>query len=99
MRAKAMTTNELHGWEQTKAIWRDKDNRFFYRILGGVALVGIGVVIGFGLFQTKEDRSSYVINAFTSVLSISITVFVLDLLAQRREEKREERELKARLIQ
>jgi hypothetical protein len=46
-------TNEPYGWEQTKTIWRDRDTRFLYRILGGALLIDFGVLIGWGLFAEK----------------------------------------------
>lgn len=88
--------NETYGWEQTKSIWNNKNYRFFYRILGGALLVAIGVLIGASLFAEKQI--DYLMSLFTNVLSIFVTVFVLDELAQKREERQKDYELKERLI-
>ena len=90
-----MATNELppDRWETAEKLWRDE--RFVYQILGGLVLVGIGVWIGSRLF---DGDPGYATNLYTEVLSISVTVFVLDLLARRREERREEARLKANLV-
>lgn len=74
-------------------LWRQY--RFFYQILGGLLLVGLGVWIGSLLFSGDEGYST---NLYTEVLSIGVTVFVLDLLARHREEQRQEHELKLKLI-
>lgn len=76
-------SNTLYGWEQTKSIWSNKHYRFFYRILGGAVLVGLGVLIGASLFAEKQ--LDYLMSLFTNVLSIFVTVFVLDELARRRD--------------
>lgn len=55
-----------------------KEHPFFYRISGGALLVGIGVLIGWGLFTEKQV--DYLLSLFTNLLSIFVTVFVLDLL-------------------
>lgn len=73
--------------ERTQEI-RDIHTRykFVYQIIGGMALVLLGVLIGAELF--RNDRG-YGTNLYTEVLSIAVTIFILDRLAQRREEKRE----------
>lgn len=91
-----MAEQEKVGWEQTKAIWRDKHTRFIYRVMGGAILVGVGVVIGWTIFAEKQV--DYALSLFTNVLSIFVTVFVIDLLAQRREERKADQELKELLI-
>lgn len=80
-------------WETVKQLWRDE--KFVYQVLGGLMLVGIGVWIGSRLF---DGDPGYATNLYTEVLSISVTVFVLDLLARRREDRREEVRLKHDLI-
>lgn len=84
-------SNTLYGWEQTKSIWNNKHYRFFYRILGGAILVGLGVLIGASLFAEKQ--LDYLMSLFTNVLSIFVTVFVLDELARWRQEKQEQNRL------
>lgn len=74
--------------------WRDvpvKYNRFFFEMTTGVVLVLIGVLIGIVLLG--NDRG-YTTNLYTEGLSIAATVFILNLLARRREDAR----LKAQLI-
>jgi len=77
-------------WEEVQQIHRE--NRTLYQILGGIALIALGIVIGGILFA---DDSGYNTNLFSEALSLGATVFVLDLLAKRREE----RLLKKRLLQ
>lgn len=74
-----------------------KEYKFFYQILGGGLVVGIGVVIGAILFSGSTDRTSYLTNLYTSILSIAVTVFVIDLLNRRRDEQRELKMEKQRL--
>ncbi len=69
---------EQTGWEETKAIWQKPENRMFYRLLGAALLVGIGVLVGGAIFA---DRAvDYQINLFTDVISIAVTVLILDEL-------------------
>ena len=88
-----MATNEQpeDRWETIKKLWHDE--KFVYQILGGLVLVGIGVWIGLRLFGGDPG---YATNLYTEVLSISMTVLVVDLLARRREEQREEARFKQR---
>lgn len=62
-----------------------------YWIIAGLGLVGLGVLIGFALFA---DTEGYATNLFTEVLSILITVLILDI----RAEMLADRQLKAQLI-
>jgi hypothetical protein len=80
-------------WQTIRTIWRDE--KFLYQLLGGAALVGLGVLVGAALIAGDEG---FWMNGYTELLSIGVTVFVLDLLARRREERREEAQYKARLI-
>ncbi|GAB4516570.1 MAG: hypothetical protein OHK0046_22150 [Anaerolineae bacterium] len=71
------------------------------RLSGGFLLLGIGVWIGARLFAGDApliDDTGYYTNIFTEVLSVILTIGVLNYLAERREDKRREREYKARLI-
>lgn len=72
-----------------------RDYRLFYQILGGIILVGIGVLIGAILFS---DDDGYVVNVYTEILSIGITVLFIDRLYRYREEKNAEKRLKEQLI-
>ena len=66
-----------------------------YRILGGFVLVGIGVLLGVHFFA---GDSGYGTNLYTEFISIAATVFVIDILNSRRDERRREQELKDRLL-
>ncbi|MBZ0303584.1 MAG: pentapeptide repeat-containing protein [Anaerolineae bacterium] len=77
-------------WEEIQQL--HQENRTLYQILAGILLITIGVIIGAALFGAD---SGYDINLFTEVLSLGVTVFVLDLLAKQRED----RVLKKRLLQ
>jgi hypothetical protein len=89
-----MTTQGLDArLEENRGIYTQY--KFFYKIFGGVVLVGIGVFIGWMLFADKEG---YIANLFTDGISIVITVFILDLWARHRDERREGARLKAALI-
>ena len=99
-------------WNEIRAI--QKEYNLFYWILGGIILVGIGVLIGAAMFDSdNSDYQDYHMNLYTEmigvVVSIGITVFVIDRVYERREtarlkgqaqrEKvRETQELKERLV-
>jgi hypothetical protein len=82
--------------DEIKAIHREY--KFFYQLLGGSLLVAIGILIGAIAFSSDLDRSAYFINLYTSLLSILVTVFVIDFLNRRREDQRELRQLQQQLI-
>lgn len=63
-----------------------KQYRFSLQLFYGVVLVGVGIWIGSRLFA---DDGGYVTNLYTEFISIGVTVFILDLLARYREQKRE----------
>lgn len=80
--------------------WRDipftgDENKFNMQLSAGTLLVLIGIFIGSMLFR---HDSGYATNLYTELLSISVTVFILDLRADWRENRRREREIKERLI-
>ncbi|MFN8565589.1 MAG: pentapeptide repeat-containing protein [Anaerolineae bacterium] len=81
--------------EEVRAIW--KAYKFFYQVFGGVLLVGLGVLIGAIFFSEPGERSGYLVNLYTSLLSVALTVFVIDLLSRRRDERRDNARLKAQL--
>jgi hypothetical protein len=91
-----MATQSINRNDEIKAIW--KEYKFFYQILAGVVLVGIGVLIGMFAFSAPADRIGYLINLYTSILSILVTVFVIDFLNRRREEHRDLRQLQEQLV-
>jgi hypothetical protein len=72
-----------------------RDYRLFYQILGGIILVGIGVLIGAFAFR---DDDGYIVNVYTEMLSIGITVFIIDRLYRYREERNAEKRLKEQLF-
>lgn len=63
-----------------------------YQLVVGLFLLVIGVWIGSRLFAADNG---YGTNLYTEVLSIGVTVLVLNVLAQRREDRRELQRLKA----
>jgi hypothetical protein len=91
-----MADQDFRRDDEIKTIWREY--RFFYQILGGLLLVGIGVFIGMIAFSAPADRTGYLINLYTSILSIAVTVFVIDFLNRRRDERREMRQLQEQLV-
>ncbi|GAB4530726.1 MAG: hypothetical protein OHK0046_51450 [Anaerolineae bacterium] len=71
------------------------------RLSGALLFLGIGVWIGARLFAGDApliDDTGYYTNIFTEILSVILTIGVLNYLAERREDKRREREDKARLV-
>ncbi len=77
-------------WDEIQIL--HQENRTLYQILGGVALIAGGVLLGAIMFS---GDAGYPTNLFTEVLSLGVTVFVLNLLAKRREDS----VLKGRLVQ
>ena len=77
-------------WEEIQTL--HTENRTLYQILGGVALIAGGVILGAIMFS---GDAGYPTNLFTEILSLGVTVFVLNLLAKRREDS----VLKGRLLQ
>src|SRR5262245_28565256 len=63
----------------------------FYR----VSLVGIGILIGWLLFA---DKQAYLTNVFTEAIGVIGTFFVLDWWTRRRDNERDEYQLRQRLI-
>jgi hypothetical protein len=82
--------------DEIKAIHREY--KFFYQVAGGSLLVAIGILIGAVAFSSDLDRSAYFIDLYTSLLSILVTVFVIDFLNRRRDERREVRQLQQQLV-
>jgi uncharacterized protein YjbI with pentapeptide repeats len=91
-----MATQPINRNDEIKGIW--KEYRFFYQVAGGLLLVGIGVFIGMIAFSAPADRTGYLINLYTSILSILVTVFVIDFLNRRRDEHRDVRQLQEQLV-
>ncbi|MEO1643684.1 MAG: hypothetical protein AAFR67_00755 [Chloroflexota bacterium] len=68
-----------------------KENLLFYQVSIALTLLLIGIFIGLNLFT---DQEGYITNLFTEVLSICLTIFILDRLNERRAQQ----ELNERLI-
>jgi len=82
-----MAQHESETMTHTRAIWRDYAR--FYRVLGGIALVLIGVGIGRILFAGEDNGFSYSTNLYTEFVSIAVTIFIIDFLNRQRDERRE----------
>ena len=87
-------SEEKSRWEEIRKI--QNESATAYRILGGIALVGIGVLIGANLFA--DDKDGYSLNVYTEALGVVATVLIVDTLYRYRDERRRERELKDRLL-
>lgn len=95
VKRQTMAAETQDRWTEIRKLhvdWKDA-----YRILGGVVLVGIGVVIGAGWFANPQ-ADSYTTNLYTEFISIGVTVFILDFLNRRRDDRRRIEDLKAQLL-
>lgn len=88
-----MSQQEDFGWVRNQNA-RD-EYPLLFPLLTSLILIGIGIAIGRILFA---DDASYSTNLYTEFLSISITVFVLNLFARQREERRRISDLQDQLI-
>jgi uncharacterized protein YjbI with pentapeptide repeats len=79
-------------WQEVRTLHRK--HRFFYRISSGILVVAVGILLGGLLFPHNDE---YLLSLYTNLLSIAVTVGVLDLLAQRREEARFRADLMSRM--
>jgi len=77
--------------KEIKAVWEKYP--WFYPLLGGLLLLGIGFWLGMNWFAGDDGGLGYVTNLYTELLSIGITIVVLDRINQWRDE----RNLKKRL--
>lgn len=80
-------------WDEILGIHREYPAA--YPFIGGVALVGLGIWIGSLIYV---NDTGYGTNLYTEFISIAVTVFIIDSLNRRRDEKRREREHKDRLL-
>ncbi len=87
------TTETKDRWTEIRTIHHQ--HLFFYQILGGTVLVALGMLLGAAIFAQDDG---YATNLYTEILSIGVTVFILNLLAERREEARRTRDLQAQLV-
>jgi len=64
-----------------------------FQMVGGLALVIVGIWIGGLLFYGKADADGYSTNVFTELLSVGITIFVVDRLNERRATNQRKQDL------
>lgn len=88
-------TDNLAGWERTKAV--HKAYPALFPVFTALLLIGIGVVIGYVLFAHDVD-TGYVQSIYTDILSIAVTVFVIDYLNRQRDDINREKDLKEQLV-
>ncbi len=86
-------SNGQSRWDEIRRIHFESATA--YRILGGLVLVGIGVWLGANLFA---GDAGYGTNLYTEFISIAVTVFIIDILNRRRDERRREQELREQLV-
>src|SRR5262249_726 len=93
-----MADNEKTRDEEIRGIW--KQYGAFYRLVGAIALIALGVVIGRLVYAAPEAEQAwgYGVNLFTSVLSAALTVLILDDLNRRRAKQEAENDLKRQLV-
>ena len=78
--------------------WRKQEfkyDQFFFQVTFGVIVIILAALIGFALFP--EDMG-YRSNLYTTAVGVLVTVSVLDLLANRRDEKQAVTRLRETLI-
>lgn len=80
--------NEVSQWQTIRNIHRDYAG--FYKVFGGIILIVFGTWIGSIIFASD---GGYATNLYTEILSIGITIFVLDRLARRREVRERQEQL------
>jgi uncharacterized protein YjbI with pentapeptide repeats len=76
-------------WDEIMSL--GKNNHFCYRIFTGAVLIGIGVLIGLGVFA--KEQTAYWMSLCTNALALGFGVFVLDQLAKKRAEDTFKRDL------
>lgn len=86
-------SDENSRWDEIRRI--HIESKRAYRILGGLVLVGLGVWLGANLFA---GDSGYATNLYTELISIGITVFIIDILNSRRNEQLREEISKKQLV-
>jgi uncharacterized protein YjbI with pentapeptide repeats len=95
-----MTTTTPTHEQERQAILKQYPQTYF--AAAAALFIVIGILIGNALFGkggllTASDNG-YLTNVFTEVASVLVTVIVIDRLNRRRDQQREERELKAQLV-
>lgn len=76
-------------WQEIQQIWKIFDS--FYEVLRGSILVVLLFAMGAYIFVDKI--SDFSMNAFTELISVIGTIFILDKLATRRSERERKEEL------
>jgi len=71
-----------------------KQYKWFYPFMGGLVLLIVGFLLGATWFQGDDNGLGYVTNLYTELISIGVTLVILDRINQYRETQR----LKRRLI-
>jgi hypothetical protein len=87
-----MTVESISREQETNRIW--KVHAFFYRLIGGLVLLGIGIRIGNLWF---DGDSSYATNLYAGIISVMVTLWVLDWLEQQRGERQRTQKLREQL--
>lgn len=77
--------------EEIKAI--HKKYAWFYRVLRGAVLIGIGVSVGLLIYATPQAREAYMVNVFTSALGLGATALIFDELNRKRSQDDLKRQL------
>lgn len=77
-----------------------REYKLLYVVMAVVLTLGVGIWIGAAIFA--DDPGGYAMNLVTEgfgvAVSVVITVFVIDRIYERRDEERQTRELKRRLV-
>lgn len=81
--------------------WRDadwtqesyKNYAWFFRLLRGAVLIGVGVLVGMLIYAEPQVRADYVMNLFVTMLSLGATALIFDELNRKRSEDDLKRQL------
>lgn len=85
---------------------RKHDVKDLSKVTGGVTLVALGVVCGALLFADDSPMMERFVNGFTNygtnlwteAISVILTIFVLNILSERRDRRRRESDLRTRIL-
>jgi hypothetical protein len=78
--------------DEIKAI--HKEYKWFYPLLGGIIILIIGFLLGAVWFKGTDDGLGYLTNLYTEIISIGMTLVILDRINEYRDTQR----LKRRLV-
>ncbi|MFN8451030.1 MAG: hypothetical protein U0521_21245 [Anaerolineae bacterium] len=73
---------------EIKGIWARYG--WFYRLLRGAVLIGVGVLIGMLIYAEPQVRADYVMNLFVTALNLGATALIFDELNRKRSRGRSE---------